>query len=108
MQINQKNRPWQKKANQGTRYNPDPYYQSSSWKQLRILHRSGKTEMPDGYMLLNVFCVDCYKESKKLVNGKHCDHVTPRKLGGKDELSNLQTQCDHHHAAKSANEGKKK
>ena len=62
--------------------------------------------MPDGIYLLNVYCVDCYKESKTIKEGKHCDHIKPRKLGGTDTLDNLQTQCDYHHASKSANEGK--
>lgn len=99
------NRPWQKKHKQGTRYNRDPYYQSKAWKSLRAQHRSGKTTMPDGYILLNIYCVDCYLESKRIIEGPHCDHIVQRKLGGKDDLTNLQTQCDHHHAVKSAKEG---
>lgn len=101
------NRPWQKKHKQGTRYNPDPYYQSKAWKNLREEHRNGTTVMPDGYILSNIFCIDCYKEEKRLVEGKHCDHIVQRKEGGKDELTNLQTQCDHHHASKSAREKNK-
>lgn len=106
METKHINRPWQSKHKQGKRYNPDPYYQSKGWKTLRSEHRKGVTII-NGYSLANIFCVDCYKESKRLVEGPQCDHIIQRKEGGKDELFNLQSQCDHHHASKSAKEKNK-
>ena len=104
MEIKHIHRPWQKKHNQGTRYNRDPYYQSSAWKNNRKAFREGFTEV-NGFRLSNKYCIDCYKESRKQIPGKHTDHKKRRKDGGSDEHTNLQTQCDHHHAVKSANEG---
>lgn len=60
--------------------------------------------MPDGFMLSNIYCVDCYKEYKVKLPGSTADHIVQREEGGKDELSNLQTLCSTHHAAKSARE----
>jgi 5-methylcytosine-specific restriction endonuclease McrA len=104
MEIKHIHRPWQRKHRQGSRYNPDPYYHSVSWKNTRKSFRLGHTDV-EGFKLLNIFCIDCYKESKRLVLGSNTDHIVPRKEGGSDEHDNLQTQCDTHHARKSAKEG---
>jgi 5-methylcytosine-specific restriction protein A len=32
----------------------------------------------------------------------HCDHVVPKRLGGTDDLANLQTLCVRCHSAKTA------
>jgi hypothetical protein len=104
MQINSKPRPWEKNKRQGTRYNPDPYYQSPQWKHNRASFRRGTTEV-NGIQLSNKYCIDCFKESGKLIPGSNTDHKKRRKEGGSDEHDNLQTQCDTHHAKKSAMEG---
>lgn len=106
MQINQIRRPWQKKHNQGTRYNADPFYQSSSWKRTRSSFRLGFTEW-NGTKVPNTCCIDCFKETGRFVEGANTDHIEARKAGGSDEHDNLQTQCDTHHARKSSNENKK-
>ena len=106
MQINQIKRPWEKKHNQGTRYSPDPYYKSSAWKNTRKSFRQGFTEH-NGTKVPNTCCIDCFKESGRLIEGANTDHIVARKAGGSDEHSNLATLCDTHHARKSANEGKK-
>lgn len=106
MNIKQVKRPWQKAYRQGNRYNADPYYQSSSWKRTRNSFRIGFTEW-NGLKVPNTCCIDCWKETGRLIEGKNTDHIVARKAGGSDEHENLQTQCDTHHARKSANEGKK-
>lgn len=97
-------RPWQKKHKQGTRYNRDPYYQSTTWKNNRKAFRAGHTEH-EGVKVSNIYCIECYKLTKKFVEGSNTDHIVRRKDGGSDDHSNLQTLCDNHHAVKSANEG---
>lgn len=106
MIIKDRHRPWQRKKSQGRRYNPDPYYQSSSWRNLRSDFREGFTVLEDGRRVSNKFCLDCFKEGS-LIPGSNTDHIVSRKEGGKDEKENLQTQCNTCHAKKSANEGKK-
>lgn len=102
MRIDEITRPWQKKHR--PRYNDTSYYATPQWKSLRTEHRKGFTKMPDGTMLSNMYCVQCYLEYKVKLPGSIADHIIQREEGGKDELSNLQTLCDKHHASKSANE----
>lgn len=100
-------RPWQKPHRQGTRYNPDPFYHTTTWKRTRTAFRMGFTEW-NGTRVPNTCCIDCFKETGRFVEGKNTDHKTARKAGGADyDHDNLQTQCDTHHARKSANENKK-
>lgn len=101
MEIKGINRPWMKKAQ--TRYNDRGYYHTPGWKALRTQHRKGFTEI-NGYLLSNIYCVECYRESKMKLPGSVCDHIIQREEGGKDELSNLQTLCSTHHNSKSASE----
>jgi 5-methylcytosine-specific restriction endonuclease McrA len=102
MEIREIKRPWIKGTQ--VRYNPDSYYQSKSWKDNRRSFREGYTEV-NGIQLSNKYCIDCFKESRSFVLGSNTDHIIPRKEGGSDDHTNLQTQCDTHHAKKSANEG---
>lgn len=102
MNIKEVHRPWQPKHR--PRYNRDPYYQSQAWKNLRQDFRNGVT-IVNGFPLRNIFCIDCYKETGRQVPGSNTDHIVRRKDGGTDTKDNLQTQCDMHHARKSAEEG---
>ncbi len=121
MKVNDLKRPWEKKGQ--TRYSPDQFYQSGEWRSIRKIHFSKSTTVtPDQYkrildinpglkytcgVISNVFCLECYKEGR-LKEGKQVDHIIRIKDGGsRTELSNLQSLCTYHHAAKSANEGKK-
>lgn len=97
-------RPWERKHRQGTRYNPDPHYQSTGWKNTRKAFRESYTEV-NGFRLSNKYCIDCFKESRRFIHGSNTDHIVRRKDGGSDDHNNLQTQCDTHHAIKSAKEG---
>lgn len=98
MEIKQLKRPWEKKK---YNYSSDPYYQTSVWKELRQQHRNGQTEV-NGKRISNVFCIECFKESGRLVMGATADHITARKDGGTDTLDNLQTLCDSHDGRKRA------
>lgn len=62
MKINSIKRPWIKEGQR--RYAPDPRYQSSTWKKYVRAHKQGFTRMPDGFMLSNLLCYDCYLEGK--------------------------------------------
>lgn len=105
MTIEQTKPPWQKKGNHGNRYNRDPFYNTPAWRKSRAARRLESTII-NGHKLLNIYCVDCYKESGKEVLGYNDDHITPIAEGGdRFDYSNRQTLCDHHHARKSANEG---
>lgn len=105
MEIKSIKRPWQKQVNQGTRYAPDSFYQSKLWKQIRENHINGTTVMPDGFVLSNKYCMECYP---LLVPVHAVDHKERRKAGGKDDLENLQSLCAHHHAVKSCIEKNEK
>ena len=102
MEIKRIRRPWEKRS--GKRYNPDPFYQSPQWKRIRSSFRLGHT-IVNGFHLPNIYCIDCYKETGKLIPGSNTDHKQRRKEGGSDTHDNLQTQCDSHHNSKSAQEG---
>lgn len=104
MQINTLKRPWEKPHRQGTRYNPDPHYQSKGWKNTRAAFRQSYTEV-NGVRLPNIYCIDCFTEHGVLKEGSETDHDKRRKDGGTDNFDNLRTRCKHHHAIKSAKEG---
>lgn len=89
-------RPWQK-HNQGTRYNPDPFYHTREWKSIR------KAKLrQDPYCE----CPDC---KGKKIPATMVDHITPIKQGGsRTEMSNLQSMTDSCHAKKSAREKNEK
>lgn len=91
MQIKSIKRPWAKQYNQGNRYNPDPFYQSSEWKKIR----ARKLEM-------NPFC-ECEKCKGKKVKAEMVDHILEIKLGGsRTDMSNLMSLTNRCHAKKSA------
>lgn len=64
-----------------------------AWRKLRaqVLER-------DGYL-----CVAC-QQAGRYVPATDVDHIVPKSKGGTDELSNLQSLCNPHHKAKTANE----
>ncbi|HMJ67601.1 MAG TPA: HNH endonuclease signature motif containing protein [Cyclobacteriaceae bacterium] len=120
MNVQRVKRPWERKGKWGVKYAPDPYYQSSTWKALVKSFRLTSTLWdsvtlvrvaqpgPNVVKISNTLCFECYTKDQVIKPGRQTDHIVTRKAGGKDEHSNLQTLCDHHHASKSANEGKVK
>lgn len=102
MKIENIKRPWQKETQR--RYNPDPFYQSQEWKRTKQSFKLGVTELPDGRVVSNTMCIECYKEGK-VKAGHSIDHIVRIKDGGsRTDHKNLQNLCEHHHAVKSAKE----
>jgi 5-methylcytosine-specific restriction protein A len=93
MKIEPVKRPWVKDVKQGTRHNPDPFYQSTDWRKARA-----------AYLAAKPWCEHCLAEGKK-VKADMLDHKLRIKAGG-DRLNpdNFQGLCNHHHAVKSSNE----
>jgi hypothetical protein len=105
MQINSVKRPWQSSHSHGNRYNPDPFYQSVTWKNIKRAFKNSKTRTPDGKEVSNKLCYDCFIEGR-IVLMHTVDHMTRINDGGsKTDYNNLRSLCAHHHAIKSANEG---
>jgi 5-methylcytosine-specific restriction enzyme A len=103
MNIEYKRRPWEKKASNGQR-STDRTYQTGGWKRLREFFRTLFTVV-NGLPISNKYCIQCYREKGIFIDGPIADHIVPRRLGGKDEVENLQSLCDMCHAKKSAREG---
>lgn len=107
MNIKTIKRPWQRQTKYGNRLSKDPFYQSTTWKRTKALHKQGYTIADDGFKLSNIYCIDCYNESG-LFNSKNIaiDHIKAIKEGGdKTSQSNLRSLCESHHNRKSAIEG---
>ena len=93
MNISHIQRPWTRKYNQGKRYNPDPFYQSSEWKAIR---KAKLTKDP--------YC-ECEEHRGKKVKAEMVDHIVRIKAGGSStNPNNLQSLTNRCHAIKSANE----
>lgn len=91
MEIKSIKRPWAKQYNQGNRYNPDPWYNSSEWKTIR----ARKLEM-------NPYC-ECEQCKGKKIKAECVDHPIPIKEGGsRTDMSNLMSLTLKCHARKSA------
>jgi len=108
MEIKSIPRPWLKQVKQGTRYNPDKFYQSKEWKQTRatFLVSEPLIQLPPIHMIpyQNKYCVECWKEGK-IVDTYAVDHIQRKRADGDwTDHSNLQGLCKRHHAQKSANE----
>lgn len=52
-------------------------------------------------------CRRCLMEGKGLIKASVADHVIPRREGGQDALSNLQSLCRRHDAIKRGNESRR-
>jgi 5-methylcytosine-specific restriction protein A len=103
MEIKARKLPWQKATRQTS--SPDNRYHTKYWISRREIFRRGTKTMPNGYILRNVYCYQCYLETGKQIEGAQTDHIVQKKLGGSDEDDNLMTLCDRHHNSKSAREG---
>lgn len=103
MKIDRTKLPW---VNYQKRSNPDPFYHSTTWKRLRQSFKLGTTTLPNGAVVPNNICIECYKDGK--IKAMHTvDHIIRIKDGGsRTDMNNLQSLCEHHHAVKSANEAK--
>jgi hypothetical protein len=105
MQINSIKRPWERQS-YTPRRNKDQRYQSKEFKQKKVVFKQGFTKMPDGKMLSNQYCYDCYIETGKQLPGYAVDHNTRVKDGAEFfDMSNWINRCESHHNSKSAREG---
>ena len=71
----------------------DPYYHSTAWKKLST---GQKTRYPY-CQAIEADGTPCHS-----IERLEADHIVPRKQGGKDSYSNLQTLCHYHHSSKTA------
>lgn len=102
MKIDKIKRPWDSKGQR--RYNRDPFYNSPEWKKIKQAFKLMSTKLPDGREVPNTMCIECYKDGK-IKAGYAVDHIVRIKDGGsRNDFSNLQMLCEHHHAVKSAYE----
>lgn len=111
MQINERKRPWQKQSQD--RSNKDRFYQTSSWKRIREIHKSGTT-LVNGFNLPNSMCINCYLIKGVLEPMHTVDHIKRIRSGStqleqeglKYDLNNLQSLCKACNNTKTAIEGK--
>lgn len=109
MQIEFINRPWTGRTKgHGKRYNPDPFYNSPTWRRTKVAFKRGTTKAPDGKEVPNTLCFDCYNEGKTTLMHTVDHHIPVKDGGSRTDHSNLRALCAHHHAIKSANEGNAK
>lgn len=90
---------------QQTRYNPDSFYQSNLWKSTRSAFLQGSTPSPKG-LIPNTLCYDCFLLGKRTLMHTVDHHLAIKAGGSRVDHANLRSLCQHHHAIKSANEGK--
>jgi 5-methylcytosine-specific restriction enzyme A len=64
------------------------FYNSARWQKIRSAHRK-----------IEPCCRECAK-SHRVVLGQCVDHIVPKRKGGTDDESNLQTLCNWHHDQK--------
>jgi hypothetical protein len=108
MQIKEIKRPWDSPYKQGKRNNPDPFYHTQEWKRTRtgFIASPPWQQLPpiNGKAYSNHYCAPCWREGK--ITPMHTvDHIQRIKAGGsRTDHHNLESQCKHHHAIKSANE----
>jgi hypothetical protein len=124
MIVTKLKRPWEKTSRQGTRYNPDPRYHSKQWKNTRTQHLNSNKVLSEeewakimtvnpslhylNKIVSNQFCYPCLLNEGILTPANIVDHNPPVKAGTDFyDLTKLFTNCQKHHAQKSANEGKK-
>ena len=55
----------------------------------------------DAFLAKHPYCRICEDEGKQ-ERATDVDHIVPRRKGGTDEPSNLQSLCKHHHSTKTA------
>jgi len=89
-----------KNTSHGTRYNPDPFYHTHTWKSIRAEK-----------LRLNPYC-ECAECKGRKVPANTVDHIIPISLGGSStHMSNLQSMtlsCHNKKSAKEKNEKYKK
>ena len=106
MQINKIHRPWQPKYRNRPNSN-DRRYHTQAWRITRQNHINGITHLPDGRILANKYCVQCYTQDNKFTPVHTVDHVETVRNGADFYNGELQSLCLHHNAVKTAKDGQK-
>jgi 5-methylcytosine-specific restriction endonuclease McrA len=103
MKIKKVKRPWNNEYNFGIRPRVE-FYHTSVWRKFRQIHINGTTTLPDGRIVSNAICLECYLEGK--TTPVHTvDHIHRIRAGGDAlDLNNLQSLCKKHHNKKCAQE----
>jgi 5-methylcytosine-specific restriction protein A len=65
----------------------------ASWERLRK-----QVLLRDNYL-----CLECLKDGR-VTSANQVDHILSKAKGGKDNMNNLQSLCDHHHTKKTIEE----
>lgn len=87
-----------------------------SASKVQTLGRAGATERTRGsawmktraaWLRAHPMCVEC-EDAGYVTAGEEVDHVVPLWEGGADDETNYQTLCHEHHAAKTADEAKRR
>ena len=82
-------------------------YQSNRNKSWQHLYGAKWRKAREFYLIKHPFCVECEKDSGRLVRADVLDHIVPHKGDVKKfwDRSNWQGLCTRHHNKKTANEG---
>lgn len=102
MKIKQTNPPWNKRV-YTRKY--EAFYHTNRWREIRKAFLMGTTKLPDGTLVPNSMCIECYKKGK-IVSSNTVDHIHRIKAGGDPyDMNNFQALCRTCHDKKSSSEG---
>lgn len=103
MKINKLTTPWHKRPYRKRDY--VTFYHTPAWRKLRAAFINSTSTLPDGRIVSNAYCRQCYL-SGKLVEAHTIDHINRIRDGGDSyDWANLQSLCRPCHDRKSSREG---
>lgn len=102
MKIKQTAPPWNKSVR---KRNYEPFYHTQRWRDIRKGFLIGTTTLPDGRIVSNSMCIECFKNGKSVASNT-VDHIQRIKDGGDPyNPDNFQALCRSCHEKKSSKEG---
>jgi hypothetical protein len=112
MNIPDVKRFWIKPSSQG-RKDKDPFYNGSTWKQIRESFISSapwlKLQPIRGIEYSNRYCAECWQKGRINDERIEIDHIQEVKDGGsRSDQRNLRSLCHAHHNSKTHAERKKR
>ena len=79
------------------------FYHTQQWKQIRQAHINSHTTLPNGVILANKYCIECYTKDNIFTPVHTVDHINPIRNGGfKTDPFNLQSLCKTHNDIKTS------